>query len=86
MKHSKGLSILFVSLFTIGSFASTIPFMLKNTTPQDEIIDGGNGENSESELTKEQQKVKDVADYITVSNDEDGVAKVIEKFFNNNLN
>ncbi len=33
-----------------------------------------------------QQKVKDVADYITVSNDEDGVAKVIEKFFNNNLN
>ena len=62
MKHSKGLSILFVSLFTIGSFASTIPFMLKNTTPQDEIIDGENGENSESELTKEQQKVKDVKD------------------------
>ena len=33
-------------------------------------------------MANAQEKVKDVADYITVrSNDEDGVEEVIEKFF-----
>ena len=33
-------------------------------------------------MANAQQKVKDVADYITIkNNDEDGIAEVIEKFF-----
>ena len=33
-------------------------------------------------MANAQEKVKDVADYITInSNDEDGIAEVIEKFF-----
>ena len=32
-------------------------------------------------MANAQEKVKQVADYITYSNDEDGVAHVIEKFF-----
>lgn len=32
-------------------------------------------------MSNAQQQVKDIADYVTVSNEEDGVAKVIEQFF-----
>ena len=30
------------------------------------------------------KELKDIADYITLSNDEDGIAQVIEKFIFNN--